>query len=143
MKNSIVLGALALLMALCFGVNTESQAQIGITPCQTYPIVAANCVGACGNPSTLSYTIPPLCSSLVQNLCLTNESSSLCPSYGAKAAIYVNGALAATGNITAVGSSISFQAPCGASVKVKVQASYIGGPLCVWLGNLNYALRLQ
>jgi hypothetical protein len=60
----------------------------------------------------------------------------------AKAVIYVNGVQVASGNITAVGSSISFSAPCGANIKIKVGAVSNGNPIqCIQLGDLYYSLR--
>lgn len=139
MKQLKLISAFCLLAFSLISINTNAQI-ISPAPCP-YNIVASNCVGACGNPTGITYSTP-ICASFVERFCLTNDGSSLCPNNDAFARIYVNGVLVASGNITAVGSSISFSAICGANIVVKVGAFNNGSPIqCVWLGNLNYSLR--
>ena len=108
-----------------------------------FPIVATNCVGACGNPTQINYTALP-CTSVVSNYCVVNESSSLCPSHNVNAFVFVNGTLVTSGNITAVGSGLNFTAICGSNIQVVAFAFPVGGGIaCLWLGNLNYSLRRQ
>ena len=108
----------------------------------TYPVVATNCVGACGSPTEINYTISQPCAAKWRKYCVTNDASSLCPDHNAFAFVLVDGVLVASGNITTVGSSIGFQAKCGSTIKVVATTYYVGGPIvCVWLGNVTYSLR--
>ena len=109
-----------------------------------YPVVASECVGACGSPSEINYTVGTPCDAYVKKYCVTNEDSSLCPDHAAFVVVLVNGNYVTSGDITAVGSSVEFSATCGSDIKVIATTSYVGGPtICVWLGELKYALREQ
>ena len=141
MKNVKILQFSLLLLASLF-VNSELFAQPSFSLCGTYDIVAESCVGACGNPGELSYEVTPPCPAITVPMCLNNIGSNLCPSHRAIAKIKVNGQLVASGDITVVGSSISFSAPCGAVVKVVVHAfDVVPGIECIQLGELKFALR--
>lgn len=110
----------------------------------TYPAVASNCVGACGSPSEINYTVSPPCLVKARKYCVTNDNSSLCPNNNAIAIVYVDGVFVTSGNITAVGSSVGFKAKCGSDIRVFAFTYYIGGPIqCVWQGQINYSLRQQ
>lgn len=120
---------------------SSANAQISASPCPGYTAVATGCVGACGNPSDISYTYT-LCKEKKSKFCVSNDASSLCANHDAYAFVFVNGVFVASGNITAVGSSIGFEAECGSTIKVYVKAVPNGNPiLCVWLGELDYSLR--
>ncbi len=109
-----------------------------------FPVVATNCVGACGSPTEINYTVPTPCVAKWKKYCVVNESSNLCADHNAFAVVLVDGNLVASGNITTVGSSLQFSAKCGSSIKVIATTFYVGGTIsCVWLGNLNYSLREQ
>lgn len=109
-----------------------------------FPIVATQCVGACGSPTQINYTSGPICPSLVKNYCVVNEGSSLCPDHNAFAFVLVNGSIVTSGNITTVGSSLPFSAICGSNIQVIATTFYVGGGIsCIWLGNLKYSLREQ
>lgn len=139
-KVSLLQSALLFSLFLIFSIQAKAQ-NSELSSCASYNIVAESCVGACGNPGELSYTVPIPCSSLSVPLCLSNISSNLCPSHRAIARILVNGQFVAQGDITAVGSNISFSAPCGANVKVVVYAfDVVPGVVCVQLGDLKFAL---
>jgi hypothetical protein len=128
-------------MAIALFSFNNADAQISISPCPTYNVVASGCVGSCGNPTGIIYT-SSFCVTRKEKFCLSNDGSNLCPNMDAKAVIYVNGVQVASGNITAVGSSISFSAPCGANIKIKVGAVSNGNPIqCIQLGDLYYSLR--
>lgn len=110
----------------------------------SYPVVATNCVGACGSPSEINYSVSPPCVAKWRKYCVVNDNSSLCPDHNALAIVLVDGVVVASGNITTVGSSIGFTAKCGSDIKVIATTYYVGGgTICVWLGNLNYSLREQ
>jgi len=110
----------------------------------SYPIVATNCVGACGSPTEINYTVSQPCVAKWRKYCVTNDASSLCPDHNAFAIVLVDGAIVASGNITSVGSSIGFTAKCGSNIKVIATTFYVGGGIsCVWLGNVTYSLRQQ
>jgi len=133
------------LLVSCFAfIQTEANAQVNnsLANCSNWNQVATTCLGACGDPATISY--PVLCTSAAQRavyFCVRNEASSLCPNTGAIAKVYVNGSLVASGDITAVGSSVNFTAHCGSTVKVVTSTYYIGGSVCVWLGQVTVGLR--
>jgi len=139
---------LRILSILCFFAlpllsMNETKAQVVVSACQSWTPVASGCVGACANPSFISFTNSP-CTSIVSNFCLTTDASSLCTSHDAYARVFVNGNVVAGGNITTVGSAISFSALCGDNISVIAVASPNGsGISCVWLGDLNYSLRRQ
>ena len=110
----------------------------------SYPIVATECLGACGSPSEINYTYGPICEAKVKKFCVVNESSSLCPDTDGVVVILVDGVFVASGNITAVGSHVGFEAECGSDIKVIASTVYVGGStVCVWQGELNYSLREQ
>ncbi len=124
-------------------VGSTMNAQIISSACN-FPIVATQCVGSCGSPSEINYTGPAICSALVKNYCVVNESSSLCPDHNAIVTVFVNGLYVTSGNITTVGSGLAFQAKCGSSIKVIASTYFVGGGIsCIWLGDLNYSLREQ
>lgn len=143
MKNMLFLMSLIALFTITFQ-PAMAQGGNALTinnPCNQYSVVASGCVGTCGVPGTLSYTVTPTNQRAVP-LCLQNLSSSLCPNTGAFARVYVDGTLVASGNITAVGSTVSFVAQAGSTVKVLVTTFPINnGIQCVWLGNLNFGLK--
>ncbi|MEM9548587.1 MAG: hypothetical protein AAGA77_21555 [Bacteroidota bacterium] len=110
----------------------------------SYPIVSSNCVGACGSPTEINYTVSQPCIAKVRKYCVTNDASSLCPDHNAFVVVLVDGVLVASGNITAVGSSVGFKAKCGSDIKVIATTFFVGGGIsCVWLGNVTYSLRQQ
>ena len=110
----------------------------------SYPIVATECIGACGSLSEINYTVGPICDAKVKKYCVVNENSSLCPDTEGVVVVLVDGIVVASGNITAVGSSVGFKAECGSDIKVIASTVYVGGPVvCVWLGELTYSLREQ
>lgn len=138
LKSLPAIFAFALSMFLFNGAN----AQTGARSCDNYTKVASSCVGVCGNPSEINYTYT-LCEGFVGNFCVINDASSLCSTHVAAAWIYVDGVLEATGNITQVGSTISFKAECGSEIRVVVRAKPKDDTVtqCVWLGKLDYSLR--
>lgn len=142
MKNLISAGAFALF--LCFSlINHTAEAQI-ITPGCNFTPVAKGCVGACGNPGVIEYKFGPLCSSLSGNFCVTNEFTNLCPSHDAIAYVFDDGNFVTSGNITALGSSLSFSAQCPSKITVVVLATPNGSGInCVQFGNLGFYLRKQ
>ena len=167
MKKKFLVAAFALLFVAAFGFsNAQAQkleAQVApvkeikekpiISGSSCNMIVGTGCVGDCsgpggggaavarsaGNPQ-ITYVVPG--NVPFQFLCLQTDASSLCPNTGAFARIYRNGVQVAQGDITAVGSTISFFALSGDIVTVEVSLFGINNNIdCVWLGNLNFSLR--
>ena len=134
---------LILLMSCALFSSTETAAQISSDNCANWNQVATSCVGACGATATIS--TPVLCASSASRsvrFCVRNEASSLCPNTGAVATIFIDGVPVSTSIITTVGSSVSFFAKCGSTVKV-VTTTYPlnNGIECVWQGELTTGLR--
>ncbi len=142
MKN--VSNLVIVLLISCISlIGNDAFSQNSLSRCANWNQVATTCVGACGNPSTINY--PVLCVSSAQRrvyFCVRNEATSLCPNNDAFVKIYVNGIFTASGNITALGSSVNFSAPCGSHVQVVASNFYNGNPIqCVWLGQVTVGLR--
>lgn len=138
MQKFISIGALALFFCFSFLNLSTADAQCNFTP------VAKNCAGACGNPGIIEYELGPLCSAFATNFCVTNEGSNLCPSHDAIAYVFANGNLIAQGDITAVGSSLSFSALCPSKITVVVFATPNNtGIQCIQLGSVGFYLRRQ
>ncbi len=141
MKN--VKFVLSLAAFFCFSMmSQQAAAQIVSSACQTYTVVGQSCVGACGDPGEIAYTVAGPCSEFLVDMCVSNDQTSLCPTHGVKAGVYVNGTLVATGDLTNLGSSIGFSAPCGSVVKV-IASLYErkSDTVCVWLGEVDFSLR--
>ncbi|MGD1845820.1 MAG: hypothetical protein ACFB10_10550 [Salibacteraceae bacterium] len=144
MQRLFSTGAITFLFCFTFLFSQTATAQLVDKSCNFFTPVAKECVGECGNPGIINYNVGPLCSSFVENFCVTNEGSNLCPSHDALAFVFVNNVLVATGDITNVGSSVSFQAPCNSQIQVIVVAQpNLSGSLCVKLGSLGFYLRRQ
>lgn len=108
----------------------------------SYPVVATQCVGTCGSPSEINYTVTQPCIAKWRKYCVVNENTSICPNTNVFVAVFVDGVYVTSGNITALGSEVGFAAECGSNIKVIASTYYVGGGVvCVWLGNLKYSLR--
>ncbi|MBL4707942.1 MAG: hypothetical protein JKY48_05815 [Flavobacteriales bacterium] len=143
MKNLSKLFLTLLICSLSL-ISFEAKSQIiSVNPCNSWQGVAKDCVGSCGLNSSMGYQ--GVCSgpSLMTNYCITNVGSNLCPSHEVLTTVFANGAIVASGNLTAVGSSLSFSAPCNSFIYVYDQASYIGGINCIQLGQAYLKLRKQ
>lgn len=141
MKSFFNYKSFPFLLAVLFFSTNSLSAQIGSDVCSTYSIVAQSCVGECGNPGVLEYQTT-ICDAKIEDMCVSNIGSSLCPTHRAFAFIWADGNLVERGEITSVGSSVSFSVPCGSRVRVEVHAyDLVTGINCVRLGELNFALR--
>lgn len=141
MRRFVSTGAMALFFSFSMLLSFTSSAQL-TENCSNLNPVAKGCVGECGISTMVSYDFGPICQAYVRNLCVINEGSNLCPSHDAIAYVLINGWLAASGNITNPGSSVSFTANCGDNIQVFVVAQQnIAGSLCKRLGNLGFTLR--
>ena len=140
MKKSFTFRSTLLALIAFLAFNTSGMAQ-DLSACYNYDVVAESCVGECGNPAELKYEVTGPCTSRMVPMCLRNVSSNLCPSHRGVAFVYVDGQPIVRGDITTVGSTLSFSAPCGSVVKVVVNAiDVVPGIECVRLGNLKFAL---
>lgn len=143
MKNLTKLFLTLLICSLSF-ISFESKSQIiSSSRCNTWQGVAKDCVGSCGLTSSMVYQGVCSGSSLITNYCVTNVGSNLCPSHEVLTTVFANGVIVASGNLTAVGSSLSFSAPCNSFISVFDQASYVGGINCIQLGEAYLKLRKQ
>lgn len=141
MKSIFNYKALSLLLAVLFFSANSLSAQISSELCAATAIVAESCVGECGNPGVIEYKAT-ICDAKIENLCVSNIGSSLCPTHRAFAFIWADGNLVDRGEITSIGSTVSFSVPCGSDVRVEVHAySLVTGINCVRLGELNFALK--
>lgn len=139
MKNlSKILPMLILVFTL--GWSNQAEAQASLSACNT--VVGSSCMGTCSPVGVINYNVGPLCPSALVNLCVETTNSSLCPSHIAVAKVYVNGVLTAVQDITATGSTIAFNAPCGANVKVVVKPRLVDPTInCIWFGNVDFVLK--
>lgn len=135
---------LAFFFTLFTFIGTTSFGQTN--PCFSSPIVGQSCVGECGMTGSLFYSgscpvFDGFEVGVVESFCVTNESSSLCPSHKVIARAYVNGSLVKTQDITAPGSAMRLFAFCGSNVSVVASLVYAGGGICKRLGNVHFALH--
>ncbi len=135
--------AFVILLVSCMSlISFDANSQISDISCANWTQVGTTCVGACANVGVINYSV--LCPSDVRGVrfCVRNEATSLCPNTAALVKIYVNGSYVAGGDITPLGSSITFAARCGSTVKVVAYTVYLGGPIqCVWQGQTTVGLR--
>ena len=135
MKTNLLFSSFLLSVLLTFGLSYSTQAQvIGSAPCAT--TVGSGCVGACGSPSTISYT--PVMDTKMN---VHATSSSLCGNSFALADVFVDGVFKGTVNLSG-GGNLSFKAAQGSNVVVYAYISPFttGGIQCVWLGEVYYEL---
>ncbi len=133
-----------LLAFLYFPTLSQAQGGLSNSACGG-ALLIDGCVGACGNPSTISYVINQGISNGSDfELYLTSASSSLCPTHRAIAKVSVNGNVVASGDLTVVGSCIPFDANYDEVIEVEVRAIRVDSRVeCVWLGELDYELKIR
>ena len=129
------------LFLLAFTLLCTHQANAKVAPYFCNTEVGNSCVGACSPVGEINYTVSAPCTGLNVNLCVKTKSSNLCASHIARANVYVNGVLTASGDITAAGSTISFNAPCGSNVRVLAKLKHVNPHIhCVTFGEVQFAL---
>lgn len=102
-------------------------------------LIATGSVGESGASSLLSHTVE---ANIPQMIVLRTSESSLCPNTGAVAMLVINGEPVASGNITAVDSSISFEAqPQDSVVAIIHTVPLLNEVMCIRLGDLNVSLN--
>ncbi len=132
---------LVLLFAVLFFSSTLLSAQ-STTSCTYGTIVAQSCVGNCGVQGNINYDLN-ICDAKVVPMCVNTISTNLCPSHRAIAVVRVNGQVVTSGDITSLGSSLSFSAVCGSNIDVTVMAYHlVKGIVCVQFGELDFALKI-
>lgn len=139
--------AMALIFSLSiFATTAQAQNSIGTKhppfTCQNGTLRGQACIGACGN-GTLAITPPIFCPpNSFKRFCLVNVGSSLCPNTNAGVNVIANGQLVASGDITAIGSIVTWIAPCSANIVV-IPFTYHNGQKieCIWQGELYYEVR--
>ncbi|MGD1845821.1 MAG: hypothetical protein ACFB10_10555 [Salibacteraceae bacterium] len=142
MKNMLSTASMALVFFFSLlQYNATAQSFTAANCCNATP-VAKECVGASSHPSVIQYQLGPLCSSLATQFCVTTEFSNLCPSHDATAFVFVDGVFVTSGDITDVGSCLSFTAQCPALITVVAFANPNGSGInCIQLGNACFYLR--
>lgn len=104
-------------------------------PCKT---VAHGSVGETGASTLLIHTLDAEYSKM---MVVRNKASSLCPNTGAVALLVINGEPVASGDMSAVGSSIAFEAmPDDHVVAIVHTLPLFNDVMCVRLGDLDFIL---
>lgn len=111
--------------------------------CSCDNAIASGCVGACGSPGNITYTVQASDVNLpngLAHLCVSQTGSSLCPNTTAVYTIYRNGRTVYHGTID-TGDCRSFKAAVGDVINVVADLGP-GDPniVCIWLGEAYFSL---